>query len=40
MPTGYEFDFGLTLDLGCRLGDEDGIDSEPVGALATYSVAY
>ena len=40
ISVGYEFDFGLTLDAGWRVAEEEEIDSEILGFLATYTLAF
>ena len=37
---GYEFDFGLTVDAGWRIAEEEDIDSEILGCLATYTLTF
>jgi hypothetical protein len=37
---GYEFPFGLTLDLGWHMLDEDGITSHTIGTLLTYNLEF
>jgi hypothetical protein len=40
VSAGYEFDFGLTLDVGWKYLTEEGIDSRTLGALATYTLEF
>ena len=40
VSAGYEFEFGLTLDAGWRVAEEEDIDSEILGILATYTLAF
>jgi hypothetical protein len=40
VSAGYEFENGLGLNVGWKQREESGIQSETVGALATYTIAY
>ncbi len=40
LSAGYEFPFGLTLDLGWRMLDEDGTTSHTIGTLLTYNLEF
>ena len=37
---GYEFDFGLTLDVGWRTAEEEGVESEILSFLADYILTF
>lgn len=37
---GYEFDFGLGVELGYRYGEEAKVDSHTLGALLSYSIIF
>ena len=40
VSAGYEFDFGLTLDVGWKYQTEDGTNTRTLGALATYAYEF
>jgi len=40
VSAGYEFDFGLTLDVGWKYQTEEGINTRTLGALATYAYEF
>lgn len=40
VSAGYEFDFGLTLDVGWKYQTEEGINTRTLGALATYTIEF
>lgn len=40
VSTGYAFDSGIGIDIGWKIAQEAGIDTETVGALATYIVEF
>lgn len=37
---GYEFEFGLAVDVGWRIAEEDDIDSEILGILFAYNLSF
>lgn len=40
VSAGYAFDFGLSVDVGWKIAEEAGIETETVGALATYTIEF
>jgi hypothetical protein len=40
ISAGYAFDSGIALDVGWRFGDEDGVRTRTLGALASYSLDF
>lgn len=40
VSAGYEFDFGLTLDVGWKYLTEEGVETRTLGALATYVLEF
>lgn len=40
LSAGYGFPFGMTLDLGWRMLDEDGTTSHTIGTLLTYNLEF
>lgn len=37
VSAGYSFDFGLTADVGWKIAEEEGVESQTIGVLLTYS---
>jgi hypothetical protein len=37
VSAGYSFDFGLTADVGWKIADEEGVESQTIGFLLTYA---
>ena len=37
---GYLFDFGLLVDIGWKIAEEAGINTETLGALAAYTIEF
>ena len=37
---GYEFDFGLSLDIGWKIANEANIETRTLGALAAYTFKF
>lgn len=40
MSLGYAFDWGFGIDIGWKVAQEAGIDTETVGALASYTIEF
>jgi hypothetical protein len=37
VSAGYAFDFGLTADVGWKIAEEEGVESQTIGVLLTYA---
>lgn len=40
ISAGYAFDFGLTVDVGWKITNEEGIESQTLGALLAYTLEF
>lgn len=40
LSVGYVFDFGLTVDIGWKIAEEAGINTETLGAIAAYKIEF
>jgi hypothetical protein len=40
LSVGYAFDFGISVDIGWKIAEEAGINTETVGALAAYTIEF
>ena len=40
VSAGYAFDFGLTIDIGWKVAEEETVETRTVGARATYTITF
>ena len=40
LSAGYAFDFGFSVDIGWKIAEEAGINTETVGAIAAYTIEF
>ena len=40
VSVGYAFDFGLSIDIGWKIAEEAGIDTETLGVRAAYKIEF
>ena len=40
LSAGYKFDFGISVDIGWKIAEEAGINTETLGAIAAYTVEF
>ena len=40
LSAGYAFDFGISVDIGWKIAEEAGINTETVGAIAAYTIEF